>query len=273
MFDSFSNPPFPRWAIMWSVATALYVACKNLTWRGRRAGDVPFWKVWGYLCGWPGLDVDAFLFGVVNDKPSVTEWAFAFFKMAFSAGLLLIVVPSMAGLNEYAIGWVGMCGVVFVLHFGLFDLLSCSWRACGVRAVSIMNWPIAARSVADFWGNRWNLAFRDATHRFLFRPLLRRFPAAIALMAGFFVSGLVHELVVSYPAGAGYGLPTIYFVFQGVAILLERSPFGRALGLGRGFAGWLFALAVVAAPSPLLFHPPFVRGVVFPFLQALGLLS
>lgn len=274
MFVSLSNSnwTFPRWAITWGLAISLFAAFKALTWRARKEGFAPVWKRLAYLWAWPGADANAFLFGLVDRRPSLADWAFAVFKTCFGGWLLLAVVPRMAGWNEYAIGWVGMCGIAFVLHCGLFDVLSCLWRRCGACAKPIMNWPIASHSVADFWGNRWNLAFRDATHRFLFRPLLHRFRPAAALMAGFITSGLIHDLVISIPAGAGYGLPTLYFAIQGAGMLFERSALGRALNLGRGFAGWLFAVAVVVAPSPLLFHPPFVRGVVVPFLRALGLL-
>ena len=36
--------------------------------------------------------------------------------------------------------------------------------------------------------------------------------------------------------------------------------------------GRLFTLAIVAAPAFWLFHPPFVRRVILPFMQAIGAL-
>lgn len=77
-----------------------------------------------------------------------------------------------------------MAGLIFVLHFGSFHLLSCAWRAAGVDARPLMHWPVAATSLADFWGRRWNTAFRDLTHRFLFRPLTRRLGPRAGLAAG-----------------------------------------------------------------------------------------
>ena len=182
-------------------------------------------------------------------------------------------MPLLPSGHPYLIGWFGMWGIVFLLHFGLFDVLACVWQRLGVHAVPIMNWPLLSQSLAEFWGQRWNLAFRDLTHRYLFRPLVRIVGPIGAMLSGFLVSGLIHDLVISLPAGGGYGLPTCYFLLQGVAILLERSRWGRAMGLAHGWCGWMFAALVVLAPCPLLFHKPFVCGVMFPFLQWLRLTS
>jgi len=168
------------------------------------------------------------------------------------------------------VDWVGMTGLVLALHFGVFHLLSCGWRAMGLNAVPIMNRPLAASSLAEFWGRRWNLAFRDLTHRFVFQPLLRHEGPARALMIGFGISGLVHDLVITVPAGGAYGLPTLYFLLQGVGVLFERSRLGRSLGLGRGLAGRIYCVALVIAPCGLLFPPVFVKNVIGPFLDAIG---
>ena len=60
---------------------------------------------------------------------------------------------------------------------------------------------------------------------------------------------VVHDLVISVPAGGGYGGPTLFFALQGVAVLVERSPLGRRVGLGRGWRGWLFTMLVLLAPG------------------------
>jgi hypothetical protein len=134
----------------------------------------------------------------------------------------------------------------------------------------LMNHPTRSTSVSEFWGHRWNTAFRDLTHQFLFRPLARRTSPVIALCLGFFTSGLIHDIVISIPAEGGYGGPTAFFCIQVAAILFERSPIGVSLGLGRGRRGWLFTAVALLLPVRLLFHDPFVARIAMPFMQACG---
>ena len=88
---------------------------------------------------------------------------------------------------------------------------------------------------------------------FTFRRLRPVVGASGAAVLVFLASGLIHELVISVPARGGYGLPTGYFLIQGVAVAGERTQVGRRLGLGRGWRGWLFTAVVVAAPAFWLF--------------------
>jgi alginate O-acetyltransferase complex protein AlgI len=264
--------PWPRWAGMWLLVFALYFGFKWLTWRRTSAPDAPWQRHAAYLLLWPGMDAPAFLDASARravERPTAGEWVFAALKLLAGVTLVWFAVPLAPSGWDLLAGWIGMVGLVLVLHFGLGHLASCLWRSLGIEARPLMDWPIAARGVSDFWGRRWNTAFRDLAHRFFFAPLLRRAGPAGALAAGFLFSGLVHDLVISLPAGAGYGLPTLYFLLQGGAIFVERSRSGRALGLGRGWRGWLFTALVVLGPAGILFHPPFVRNVVLPFLEVL----
>lgn len=133
-----------------------------------------------------------------------------------------------------------------------------------------MDRPLASVSLSEFWGRRWNTAFRDLTHRFVFRPLLPKTGAVVALSVGFVFSGLVHDLVISLPARGGYGTPTLFFVIQGAGVLWERSRIGRRWGLGGGWRGWLFTCLVLLVPVKLLFHDDCVQRVIIPFMRVLG---
>jgi hypothetical protein len=264
---------WPAWAAMWAIAAAVFAGCKWLTWRRTPAPHAPAWRHAAYLFAWPGLDAKAFLDPRPLPKerrPGRGEWAFAAGKLALGVALTWGAVPLVPPDLPLLRGWVGMAGLVFMLHFGTFHLLSCAWRAAGVDARPLMNWPVRSESLSEFWGRRWNTAFRDLTHRFLFRPLSARFGPRGGVAAGFLFSGLVHDLVISVPAGGGYGWPTLYFVLQGLGLLAERSKTGKALGLGGGWRGRAFTAVMVAGPAYLLFHPPFVLRVVVPFLEVLG---
>jgi alginate O-acetyltransferase complex protein AlgI len=123
-----------------------------------------------------------------------------------------------------------------------------------------MREPIRARSLSEFWGRRWNVAFPQLAGPLWFEPMRRRFGVSAATLAVFAISGLLHELVISVPAGAGYGLPMLYFLVQGAGVCVEQRH-QRALG-----RSW--TLAVVVGPAFWLFHPAFVERVVIPFMEA-----
>lgn len=257
------------WLDMWSLALAIYAALKLLSWWEARPGKAAAWRSATYLLAWPGMDARAFLYGKPPARPTASEWLFAIFKSALGLVLVLTAVL-LVWTSPFLQTWTGMVGIVLSLHFGAFHLLSCWWRALGVNAVPLMNWPVFSTSVSEFWSRRWNLAFRDLMHRYFFRPLAPKAGAAAALWLGFVLSGIIHDVVISLPARGGYGWPTLFFVIQAAAIAIERSNFGKSIGLGRGTIGWLFALAILLLPAPLLFHEAFRENVVLPFLAAIG---
>lgn len=258
---------------MWLLAVTIYAGCKWLTWRRTPVRGLSVWRHAGYLLAWPGLDAATFLSPrplPVEQRPTVGEWLFAAAKTLGGAAAFWGAARVVPWESEVLLGWCGMVGLAFLLHFGTFHLLSCFWRSLGVAAVPLMNHPWAATSVSDFWSRRWNRAFRDLTHRFLFRPLSNRVGPRGALAVGFVFSGVVHDLVISVPSGGGYGGPTLFFLIQAAALLVERLPAARRFGLGSGWRGWLFTAVVLLAPAGLLFHPPFLHHVVVPFMRALG---
>jgi len=265
----------PSWKLMWILAVVIYAACKVVSWMNARIPQAPIWRHTVYLFAWPGMDAVHFLGKSARSKPSTVspnEWQGAATKTGLGAILLVGVARMIPSDREYLAGWIGMLGIVLILHFGVFHLLSCFWRSLGLQAAPLMNHPMRSTSLSEFWGQRWNTAFRDLTHRFLFRPLASRLGPRLAMLAGFIFSGAVHELVISVPAHGGYGGPSLFFAIQGAAIAVERSRHGRRIGLGSGLPGRAFAAVVLVAPIVLLFHHPFVLGVMIPFLRAVGAL-
>jgi Membrane bound O-acyl transferase family len=113
-------------------------------------------------------------------------------------------------------------GLSLVIHFGIFNLLAGAWRMAGVDCRPLFQAPLRSTSLAEFWGRRWNRAFSQMTAVAVYRPLAHRSGPGPALAAAFVGSGLLHELAISVPVRAGYGMPLGYFALHGVLNLVER---------------------------------------------------
>jgi hypothetical protein len=137
-------------------------------------------------------------------------------------------------------------------------VISLIWLAIGGVPRPLLNDPLLARGVADFWGRTWNLWFSDWFRYTLFAPLRRR--PLLALLLIFAVSGLMHEAVVNAPlffvtGQAPFGSMMLYFLLQPAGVLIERrflkpnSPLRIAL-----------AWVVVLGPVPLLLNEGLLRA-------------
>ena len=261
----------PAWVFMWILSVAIFISLKWLTWWMARSRVAhPAWRSTAYLLAWPGMDAENFLDARQHvSRPARTTWLWAIMETALGAILLWMVARSVPQGEPLVRGWLGMFGLILLLHFGTFQIVSLLWQSIGVKAEPIMSAPLRAASLGEFWGKRWNLGFRQLAHQLIFGPLHRTIGAGAASFLVFGVSGLIHDLVISLPARGGYGLPTIYFLLQGTGMTIEHSRFGRRLGLGQGVRGWTFMMAFLAAPVFLLFHPWFVMRVMLPFMRVI----
>jgi len=221
---------------------------------------------WFFLT--PTLDADRFFFArlSIGNRPGAVQWVFATVKAVVGAILFFIVAGQFVHGHVIVAGWVAMVGIVLMLHFGLLELIVLWWRFRGRDLRPLMQQPLQASSLSDFWGNRWNTGFRDFAHEHIFRPLCRHSNSRVATLASFIFSGMIHELAISVPAGSGYGLPFAYFVVQWIGITLERYASRRGWPLRSGVPGWLFAALFLVAPAGLLFHTGFVCDVIVPLI-------
>src|SRR5262245_47636104 len=117
-------PPFsaltdwPPWVVMWTLAAAIFALCKWITWQFAPVPHISAWRHTAYLFLWPGLDAKAFLGSRPLPRelrPGAGEWLFAFAKTALGAALVWGIAPIVPA--DYARAWIGMIGIVFVLHF------------------------------------------------------------------------------------------------------------------------------------------------------------
>ena len=256
---------------MWILAFTIYAGLKWVTWWKART-QIPHtaWRSAAYLLAWPGMDANSFLDATqLARQPTRRDWFWAFFETILGAVFIWIIAPALPNGLPLVKGWAGMLGLVLLLHFGSFQILSRIYQRLGVNAEPIMAAPLRSTSLSEFWGKRWNLGFRQLSYDLIFRPFNRSLGAALAGFLVFVASGLIHDLVISLPARGGYGLPTSYFVLQGLGVTVERSKIGKQLGLRRGARGWLFMAAVTAGPVFWLFHPPFIEHVILPFMYAI----
>ncbi len=129
-----AGPRLPAWAWMWTLSVAVFGGFKCATlWQALGGGVRPAtrWRAPAYLLLWPGMDARGFLVGMAAGSPA-RAWAWAALKTGFGAVILWWVVRWMGG--GLLAGWVGMTGLIFLLHFGSFDLLALFWRRQGVDA-------------------------------------------------------------------------------------------------------------------------------------------
>lgn len=160
-----------------------------------------------------------------------------------------------------------LAGLSLVLHFGVFNVVAGGWRCLGADATPLFKAPLLSKSLGEFWGRRWNLAFSEMTAIGVYRPVSAVAGRRVGLFAAFAASGVLHELAISLPVKAGYGLPMTYFAIHGGLVVAERALEARGRPIsGHAALGRLWTIFWLVAPLPVLFHPPFLAGTMWPIL-------
>ena len=151
--------------------------------------------------------------------------------------------------------------VPFLLLIGesLVAIMNLFLLPCGYLLPALHYRPWAARSIADFWGNRWNLWFSDWSRYVIFGRLRRR--PMFALFLVFAASGIMHEWVINFPLYCVtgrilFGTMMVYFLLQAVGILVERHFLN-----GHPRLMVMFVWLVVFVPSPLALNEGYLRGL------------
>src|SRR5262245_31573591 len=104
------------WVMMWLIGLVIFFSAKALT---NHAVPSPAGLVrLGYWFAWPGLDAERFLRNPARvPRPALSEWCFAVSKTLLGAMLFWFGGLAVADKHGLTRGWLGMIGVVFVLHF------------------------------------------------------------------------------------------------------------------------------------------------------------
>ena len=216
-----------------------------------------------FLFAWPGVIPDSFRerrpAQLIEPGRFLAAWA----RMALGAASVVLLAVAAPRIPDQLLGLTGIAALLLTVHLGIGDLLPWLLRWAGFGVPLLFDRPWAATSLAEFWSRRWNLVFVEMNQRLFLRPSYRYFGKSGSRFALFALSGLLHELGLSFPAGAGWGLPLGYFLLQGVLVAAEE----RFRIANRAWT-WFWLIA----PSPWLFHEPFRRALIVPFYRWLHLL-
>lgn len=196
---------------------------------------------------WPGVDPRPFETREPDPAWKETRWFVLGFP-TMAGGLAALLINANTTQNTF----LALAAILTAVHLGFSDLLSSLHRLAGYKVPRLFDAPLKSRSLNEFWTRRWNGPFVEM-NRILFRPL---FPKKHAVLPLFLISGALHELAISFPAGGGWGGPMAYFALHGV---LMRFNIKSRLWT------WFWLLA----PLPLLFHAPFRHTLIEPLLHLL----
>lgn len=157
-----------------------------------------------------------------------------------------------------------LAGLSLLLHFGILNLSAAGWRFSGVDVSELFKAPYRSRSLKEFWGKRWNIAFSEMTALIAYRPLKTRIGRDKAMILSFLLSGLLHEIAISFPVRTGVGLPTIYFGIHAFAMHLEAKSHLVQKITRHKFLSHVWVMSLLILPMPILFHTEFVQHVLIP---------
>lgn len=257
-------------ALIATTFTAMKVIATTESYKDKPQG-LTFRQWTAFAIGWAGMRAQPF---ETLGQPALPE---AWPKIRFGVSRLLIgfalilLAHQLATLSVnthffyFIITTILLMAFSLVLHFGLLSISAGMWRLSGAGTYYLFKTPAKAKTLNEFWSKRWNLAFSEMTSVAIFRPLKDKIGAAAALMIAFIFSGLLHELALSVPVNSGYGLPLLYFIIQGIMVIIERLLINyKASFLQNTVLARIWVFFWIVLPMPLLFHAQFINNILWP---------
>jgi hypothetical protein len=150
--------------------------------------------------------------------------------LALAIGALHVAVFEASELAP-VLRWPLRLGAGLVLcYFGVegalraFELF---YRCFGLAPPLLHEHPILSRSLAEFWGRRWNRVVGHWLFRTFYRPLALRGHPALGLLATFGASALLHLYFTWAAIGPWWALAMAGFFLLQVPLLLLESALGQ----------------------------------------------
>ncbi len=222
-------------------------------------------------CVFPGMQPRQFLRGqhLAPGAPVPTVTAILV-NAAAGAALVWLAPHLLPAATPLAVRfWVALVGFALLALFARLDFDALIFRVLGFPVEKFWDNPVAAVTLGDFWGRRWNRLVSGLLRDVVFLPLARRVGARPALFAVFLYSGYYHE-AVSFLTGSGYGGPTLYFLIQYAGVAVENRRSVRRVLQAHPWLSRAWTAAVVVAPLGLLVQPPLVEEYLLPMLIEAG---
>src|SRR5579862_5696212 len=218
--------PCPAGFRMMALIAALFLGMKAVVAASSRAVggaflSFPRWLLFATV--WPGMRPELF----TAPREPRKDWG----KLAVNGLLCAAVGTAFVGGSGFlwrATGSLLLGTVLFFIgsslfvHYGLFTLAAAFWRKAGFDSGTLFKSPFPSQNLGEFWSRRWNLAFSEMTAISVYHPLKDRLGRGQALFLSFGLSGLFHEVAISLPVRAGFGLPLCYFLLHCGLVGLER---------------------------------------------------
>lgn len=179
----------------------------------------------------------------------------------FGAATVLVYLFLPALLSRPLIPWpvksyfaIIPCWVLMEMGNVLFQL---NFIGSGLIVPPTNNHPWRARTIAEFWGTRWNCWWGDWLRQVWFRPFRRR--PIVGIAAAFAASGILHEILINTPLWLVYhrnlfGTMLLYFVIQASGVFVERRWLRRHKTAGIALT-WL----TILLPAPLVLNEGVLR--------------
>jgi hypothetical protein len=135
----------------------------------------------------------------------------------------------------------------------IFEVSALCFRLAGYSLPLMHRTPIAARSVGEFWGQRWNIITSAWFRAFIFWPLARRRFPGVGVLCCFLVSGAFHGWPMLVSLGTCAALSTVgFFGIQGVVVLVES---GLSIHTWPVAMARAWTLVMLLTSSPLFIDP------------------
>ena len=221
-------------------------------------------------CVWIGMQPRQFLVGERTAANAPIPTVSGFVLNVVTGLVLFWLVPRLLPVaTPWAIRfWIALVGFCFLFLIARFDFWALVFRAMGFAVEKLWDCPIAATSLGDFWGRRWNRIVPGFLREVIFLPVA---PGAVPRSRSwpcFSIAACTTNASASWPARDTADRRCTSCCNASVS--RSRTPVRRRLMRGRLWLARAWTFAVVFLPVGLFLHPGLVDGYLVPMLVAAG---